>query len=126
MPSQEGRSLVNLMLGVNQPGPQVAFSDFQDERRVITTGRWKFLLRGNLTSTMFDLQQDPREREQLPAGSSPVAQRFCRVMLSQFLGSTERGNWVSSQQRRGTELQATDAVMDDEIQGQLRALGYAD
>ncbi|MCA9575036.1 MAG: sulfatase-like hydrolase/transferase [Sandaracinaceae bacterium] len=125
MPTQEGRSLVNLMLGVNQPGPQVAFSDFQDERRVITTGRWKFLLRGNLTSTMFDLQQDPRERQQLPAGSSPVAQRFCRVMLSQFLGSTERGNWTGSQQRRGTELRGGDAVMDDEIQGQLRALGYA-
>ncbi|MBK6577574.1 MAG: sulfatase [Sandaracinaceae bacterium] len=125
MGTQEGSSLVNLMLGVNAPGPRVAFSDFQDERRVITTSRWKFIVRGNLTSTLFDLQQDPRERQQLPAGASPVAQRFCRVMLSQFLGSTDRGNWTGSQQGRGTQLEASDAVMDDEIQGQLRALGYA-
>lgn len=124
MPTQQGSSLVNLMLGVNAPGPRVAFSDFQDERRVITAGRWKFILRGNLTSTLFDLQTDPRERQQLPAGTSPVAARFCRVMLSQFLGSTDRGNWTSSRQGRGTQLETSNAVMDDEIQGQLRALGY--
>ena len=125
MPTQQGTSLANHMLGVNAPGPRVAFSDFQDERRVITAGRWKFILRGNLTSTLFDLQADPRERQQLPAGTSAIAQRFCRVMLSQFLGSTDRGNWTSSQQGRGTQLETTNAVMDDEIQGQLRALGYA-
>ncbi len=125
MPTQEGQSLVNLMIGAHSPGPRVAFSDFQDERRVITTGRWKFLLRGNLTSTMFDLQEDPNERHQLQAGSNPIAQRYCRVLLSQFLGSTERGNWLRSQQGRGSELQASEAAMDDEIRGQLEALGYA-
>ena len=121
----EGTALVGLMLGEPPAVPPVAFSDFQDDRRVITTGRWKFILRGNLTSTMFDLRDDPREESQLDPSAFPVGRRHARMLLGQFLGATDRGNWLSAQQKVGTQLEREDAEMDETIRGQLRALGYA-
>ena len=106
-------------------GPRVAFSDFQEERRVITSRRWKFILRGNLTAAMFDLQRDPGEQEQLALTRYPIAERYLRVNLSQFLGATNRANWTSSSQGTGASLNGEQAEMDETIREQLRALGYA-
>ncbi len=125
MPKNEGQTLVGLMRGAPPDRPTVAFSDFQDDRRVITTGRWKLILRGNLTSTMFDLVADPREKNELDASSSPIGRRYSRVLLGQFLGATDRGDWLSAEQKSGTQLERENAEMDDTIRDQLRALGYA-
>ena len=125
MPQNEGHSLVSLMHGEAPAQPTVAFSDFQDDRRVITTGQWKLILRGNLTSTMFDLKADPKEKTQLDASAFPIGRRYARMMLGQFLGATDRGNWLSAEQNGGTQLEREDAEMDDTIRDQLRALGYA-
>jgi arylsulfatase A-like enzyme len=125
MPKNEGHTLVGLMRGVPSSLPTVAFSDFQDDRRVITTGRWKFILRGNLTSTMFDLVADPHEKNELDASASPIGRRYSRMLLGQFLGATDRADWLSAEQKSGTQLQRENAEMDDTIRDQLRALGYA-
>ena len=125
MAQNEGHTLVGLMFGEAPSQPPVAFSDFQDDRRVITTGRWKFIVRGNLTSTMFDLVADPREQRQMDASASPIGWRYSRMLLGQFLGATNRGDWLSAEQKGGTQLQREDAEMDDTIRDQLRALGYA-
>lgn len=125
MPDNEGHALTGLMLGEAPAGPPVAFSDFQDDRRVITTDRWKLILRGNLTSTMFDLASDPREQVELDASAFPIGRRYARMLLGQFLGATNRGDWLSADQKRGTQLQREEAEMDDTIRDQLRALGYA-
>jgi len=125
MPTNEGQSLVRAMQGLPLMRPAVAFSDFQDDRRVITTGRWKFILRGNLTSTMFDLVTDPGEKNELDASAHPIGQRYARTLLGQFLGSSDRAHWLSAEQKGGTRLRKESAEMDDTIRGQLRALGYA-
>ena len=125
MVHNEGQPLVGLMFGEAPTGPSVAFSDFQDDRRVITTGRWKLILRGNLTSTMFDLVADPMEKTELDASAFPIGRRYSRMLLGQFLGATDRGDWLSAEQKGGTQLQREDAEMDDTIRDQLRALGYA-
>ena len=125
MDHNEGQPLVGLMFGEAPSGPSVAFSDFQDDRRVITTGRWKLILRGNLTSTMFDLVADPMEKTELDASAFPIGRRYTRMLLGQFLGATDRGDWLSAEQKGGTQLQREDAEMDDTIRDQLRALGYA-
>ena len=125
MTHNEGHALVGLMLGEAPSRPTVAFSDFQDDRRVITTRRWKLILRGNLTSTMFDLVADPMEKKQLAASAFPIGRRYSRMLLGQFLGATNRGDWLSAEQKGGTQLQREDAEMDDTIRDQLRALGYA-
>jgi len=125
MTHNEGHTLVGLMLGNAPSRPTVAFSDFQDDRRVVTTGRWKLILRGNLTSTMFDLVADPLERHQLDPSALPIGRRYARMLLGQFLGATDRGDWLSAEQKGGTQLQRENAEMDDTIRDQLRALGYA-
>ncbi len=125
MTHNEGHALVGLMLGEAPSQPSVAFSDFQDDRRVITTRRWKLILRGNLTSTMFDLVADPMEKNQLDASAFPIGRRYSRMLLGQFLGATNRGEWLSAEQKGGTQLQRENAEMDDTIRDQLRALGYA-
>jgi choline-sulfatase len=125
MPHNEGHALVGLMLGDAPAQPPVAFSDFQDDRRVVTTDRWKLVLRGNLTSTMFDLAKDPKEQVELDASAFPIGRRYARMLLGQFLGATNRGDWLSADQKGGTQLQRENAEMDDTIRDQLRALGYA-
>jgi arylsulfatase A-like enzyme len=125
MPDNEGHTLVSLMLGEPSSHPGVAFSDFQDDRRVITTRQWKFVLRGNLTSTLFDLVNDPGETTQLDGSAFPVGRRYSRLLLGQFLGATDRGDWLSAEQKSGTRLERENAKMDDTIREQLRALGYA-
>ena len=125
MAQNDGHPLVGLMLGEALTRPAVAFSDFQDDRRVITTVRWKLILRGNLTSTMFDLEKDPKEQVELDASAFPVGRRYARMLLGQFLGATSRGDWLSAEQKGGTQLERENAEMDDTIRDQLRALGYA-
>ncbi|MEM7437424.1 MAG: hypothetical protein AAF436_19890, partial [Myxococcota bacterium] len=81
--------------------------------------------RGNLTSTMFDLERDPAEKNELDASAHPIGRRYARMLLGQFLGSTDRGDWMSAEQTSGERLDRENAEMDDTIRDQLRALGYA-
>lgn len=126
MPNLEASSLVDYFREATPVGPRVAFSDWTDDRRVITVGgRWKLIVRGNFTTTLFDLAQDPGERNQLEVVSRPIAERFCRIYLGIFNGATNRARWMDADQGQGQSLQGQDATMDDEIRSQLRALGYA-
>ena len=103
---------------------ELALSEFLDERRVVTAGTWKFFVRGNLTHSMFDLAADPGERNQLDVNDHPIAGRFLRTMQGQFLGSADRSNWLAAEQTARQRLESGDAQMDDELQQQLRELGY--
>jgi choline-sulfatase len=124
MPAAEGVSLAGYFQGQPPARPAVAFSDFLDDRRVITTGRWKLVLRG-LTADFFDLQEDPGEQKVLHVTQYPIAMRYCRVMLGQFLGAKDRARWLEGEQREGVALESEEADMDDTIREQLKALGYA-
>ena len=121
----EGRSLVPDLLGDVPIGPQVAFSDFQDIRRVVRAGRYKLVLRSNLSSVLLDLGSDPGEQRERDINDFPVAGRYTRVLLGQFLGAQNRAQWLSADQERRQELQSESAEMDDTLRAQLRALGYA-
>lgn len=126
MPNLETTSLVDYFRGTTPVGPRVAFSDWSDERRVITVaGRWKLIVRGNFTTTLFDLSEDPGERTPLEITSHPIAARFCRIHLGIWNGATNRARWLEAEQGQGQNLQGGDANMDPEIRAQLRALGYA-
>ncbi len=124
MPNVAAQSLVPLIYGQNRAMPEMAMSEFLDERRVITAGRWKWIVRGNLRHTMFDLQEDPGEQNQLKIDDHPIAGRYLRVHQGQFLGSTNRGQWMQSEQQAGPDLSAGEVQMDAELQQQLRELGY--
>ncbi|HJL15738.1 MAG TPA: sulfatase [Sandaracinaceae bacterium LLY-WYZ-13_1] len=121
----EGRSLVPDLVGDVTEGPQVAFSDFQEIRRVARSGRYKLVVRANLSSVMFDLRQDPGEEHAREVAEFPVAGRYMRILLGQYLGSENRGQWQRARQDEVQALEAEDAEMDETIRAQLRALGYA-
>ncbi len=125
MPRAEGRSLVPDLLGDVPAGPQVAFSDFQDIRRVARAGRYKLVVRANHSSVMFDLQADPNEEHERPVNDFPIAGRYVRILLGQYLGAANRGQWLRGQQDQVGGLETEQAEMDDTIRAQLRALGYA-
>jgi len=91
---------------------------------VMVGGPWKLIVRGNLTSSLFDLQSDPGEQSQLELVSHPIAARYLRILQGQFLGATDRSHWMDATQRRGQRHSAGDVQMDDELQQQLRELGY--
>jgi choline-sulfatase len=125
MARAEGRSLLPDLLGRLPEGPQVAFSDFQDIRRVVRTGRYKLVVRANLTSVLFDLEADPGELEELAVNDRPIAGRHARILLGQYLGAANRARWLDARQEAAAPLSAEEAEMDDTIRAQLRALGYA-
>ncbi|MCS6797889.1 MAG: sulfatase [Myxococcota bacterium] len=124
MPDVEGRSLVDFLHGGLPPGPRLSFSDFLDDRRVANEGRFKLVLRG-VNPTLFDLQTDPGEQRELPVGRHPIAMRFLRIHLGQFLGATNRARWLDAVQGQGRAVATEAAEMDPEIRRQLGALGYA-
>jgi arylsulfatase A-like enzyme len=123
--SAELPSLVSTIRGDVPPGPSVAFSDFLDDRRVIRAGRWKLILRGH-NPTMFDLEADPGEQRELAISDRPIAGRYLRVMIGQYLGARDRGHWLEAEQRERSQLSGEAAEMDAETCAQLRALGYVD
>ncbi len=121
----EGRSLLGFMRGDWPMGPYVAFSDFLEHRRVIRGGDWKLIVRGNLSQVMFDLAGDPGEKTELDGRMNPIAQRYLRTLHGQFLGASDRGQWLaggsgSPQKRLDQEKQE----MTPELCRQLVALGY--
>ncbi len=124
MPNLEGPSLVPYIDGNIAPRPPVAFSDFMDDRRVITAGRYKMIVRGNLTVSMFDIEADPRERTQLDMSARPIAARYCRILLGQFLRATNRAQWLEAVQGRGAQVDSAASELDDTTREQLRQIGY--
>lgn len=121
----EGRSLLPDMLGSVPVGPQVAFSDFQEIRRVARTERYKIVVRGNLSTVLFDLETDPGERRERSISDLPIAGRYARILLGQYLGAENRGQWLRANQDAARALDVEEAEMDETILEQLRALGYA-
>jgi hypothetical protein len=95
-----------------------------DDRRVITAGHWKMIVRGNLTASMFDLEADPGERTQLEMTAHPVAARYCRILLSQFVGATNRAQWLEAAQSRGANVDSATSELDETTRQQLIQMGY--
>jgi choline-sulfatase len=123
--AMEGIDRTPQIMGARAPALSAAVSDFLDDRRSIRAGRYKLVLRG-LTPTFFDLGKDPAELVELDLAEHPVAVRYCRVLLGQFLGALDRGDWLNADPPgRSLELKGDDAEIDEATAAGLRALGYA-
>ncbi len=121
----EGRSLATYLRGGARPGPAVAFSDFQENRRVIRGGDWKLILRSSLTYVLFNLGADPRERNELDGRRNPIAMRYLRILSGQQLGARNRARWLEGTFDAATE-HTQEETMTEELCRQLVALGYMD
>jgi choline-sulfatase len=121
----EGTDRVPQLLGALPSAPAVAFSDFLDDRRVIRAGRWKLILSG-LRATFFDLKSDPGEKVELDLASHPIALRYCRILLGQFMGARDRGDWTAAAPKgKSVDLKSEGVDMDEKTKAGLKALGYA-
>jgi choline-sulfatase len=121
----EGKSLEPMYLQQTRGIPPVAFSDFLEDRRVVRAGEWKLILRGP-RATFFNLAADPHEQRELDSKSYPIAYRYCRVLLGQFLGASRRGTWLQPHVGGSAhQLEQEKANVDETLRGQLKALGYA-
>ncbi len=121
----EGHSLWGYMNGVVPERPLAAFSDFLDNRRVVRSGRWKFVQRGGRgDGSLFDLQRDPGEHTELSSTKTPIAWRYSRILLGQFLGAKDRHRWYQANQGASKQLKGESTQIDDETRKQLCALGY--
>jgi hypothetical protein len=122
-PDFEGRSLLGYLRGTPPPGPHVAFSDYQETRRVIRSLDAKLILRNSGTFVLFDLAADPRERRELDGTSNPITMRVLRTLSGVFLGSGDRRGWILGRPGQPRTMRAS-AVMTREMCEQLAALGY--
>jgi arylsulfatase A-like enzyme len=105
--------------------PAVAFSDFLDDRRAIRAGRYKLILSG-INATFFDLEADPGEKRELDARSHPIARRYCRILLGQFLGAKNLRDWLSAEQKADApRFERENTAIDEKTREGLKALGYA-
>ena len=123
--SMEVGSLLGFTRRAPPPGPWLAFSDFQENRRVVRALDWKLVLRSSLTYVLFDLASDPGEQNEMNGRAHPIAMRYLRIMSGQFLGARDRRDWLHGGAGAGREL-AADADMDEELCRQLVAIGYMD
>jgi len=125
MPRAEGRSLLpEIVRGELPPYPAANFSDMLDDRRVVRIRDWKMVLNGSNTK-LFNLATDPGEEHELTDMTRhPIAARYLRILMGQYLGATDRGHWWQATQSAGAGLTAEDATMDAETCAQLRSLGY--
>ena len=121
----EGESLVPLLRGEHHVRyPSAAFSEFMDGQRVVRMGRWKLIVRGWRT-TVFDLEQDPRETTDL-SDLRPVSLAALKDALSLHLGRFDRYDNAAAATGTATKARhkAADVVIDSETRKQLEALGY--
>ena len=54
----------------------------------------------------------------------PIAGRYLRTMLGQYLGARDRGHWMDAEQREGHRFGTEAAQLDAQTCAQLQALGY--
>ena len=112
------------LLGAAAPAPAVAFSEYLDDWRAVRAGRWKLILHG-LTPALFDLERDPNELTSLDIDAQPIAMRYCRVLLGQFLGARDRRDWLSADAPGpSVEFKEEGTDSDEATHADSKALGY--
>ncbi|HEX4351268.1 MAG TPA: sulfatase, partial [Polyangiales bacterium] len=114
-PVMEGVDRLTSAPSTNAPStnaPLAAFSDFLGDERVVRAGRWKLVSRAGAPS-LFDLQSDPHELHALEPSAHPIALRYCRILLGQFLGSPDRRDWFSADPKgRSVALKSETVAID--------------
>ncbi len=123
----EGHSLLATARGATRPGPAIGFSDKLDDRRVATAAGYKLVVRGNLTSSFFDLRADPGEQRQIDDfRRHAIAIRYLRGLLGQYLGAADRGDWLLGGTGPSRVLPGESSTIDRQLCEQLRSIGYHD
>ena len=126
----QGNSLTSQLSGVEPDWPNAAFSEFMDGQITARTTRYKLIYRG-LSTTLFDLKNDPRETADLSderpdafvAMRDIIGLHMGRFVPSGELSSSRAASKTPSEKSRPVH-QRENATIDAETRKQLKALGY--
>ncbi|HJL19150.1 MAG TPA: sulfatase [Sandaracinaceae bacterium LLY-WYZ-13_1] len=113
-----GRSLLPMLRGHGRTAPPVSVAGFMEHWRSVATGRYKLVARSRGRYALFDLADDPGEQHDL-ADERPMTVAYLRGLLGLRLAEA-RGSAHRARRRH----RASEATIDDELEAQLRALGY--
>ena len=114
-----GRSFLDALRG-NQRAERGTVSAFMDHWRTLNVGRWKLVERPGRAPRLYDLDEDPKEENDL-ADARPIVRTWLRGLLGIRLAETMPAD-TPTRRRRAPRPERT--VIDDETAAQLRALGY--
>ena len=122
----QGTSLLGHAWDTPPQGPWVAFSYFQENRRVARAQNWKLIIKKNLQTTLFNLAADPGEKEELKPSKHPIAMRYLRIMTGQYLGAKDYGAWAkaSTADKPKKKVKEIQGDLNPETCAQLKQLGY--
>jgi arylsulfatase A-like enzyme len=123
----EARSLLPRAIGRQEAGPHAGFSTHQGERMAVWSGSRKLQMNGLGRTALFDLAEDPGSERDID-DDHPLAVRYMRTLLGQFMGAPDKRDWQGAAlgRRNVAEAQAEAVEMDDATRRQLCALGYLD
>lgn len=129
----EGRDLLPFCRGAAPSPLSAAFSSFfseADDRNLswcVRKGDFKLRMKGPAITYLYNLADDPHERVDADL-RYPLALRALRIALGQFIGTPEKGAWLSDQLAvqvvTPPKQQAEQADVPEDLKAQLRALGY--
>jgi hypothetical protein len=95
---------------------------------VIRSHDWKLVAHAFFAPELYDLRTDPDEQQKLDPSKHPVAQRYLRTLLGQFLGAPDLAHWLAptaaSSSEQAPARTAEEQKMTPELCRQLVALGY--
>jgi arylsulfatase A-like enzyme len=125
----EGRSLMGFTRGDWPRGPYAAFTEWENLDKVIRAGDWKLVLNYFGPPELYDLRNDPGEQQKLDGSKHPIAQRYVRTLIGQFLGAPDRPRWLAPGETAPTPAdkgapREEKQEMTPELCRQLVALGY--
>lgn len=118
--TMSGHSFLPELMGEGQSAPRVVASEFMNDYRTLTVGRYKLIHRGLETATLYDLAADPHETHDV-AKSHPIVMRYARGVLGLTLAENTSEPAASKKPR---VHQQENTKIDAQTEAQLRALGY--
>jgi len=107
-----GRSALPLLRGQSSDAPRASVAGFMNGWRSVRVGHRKLIQRTHRRTMLFDLEDDPGETRDLTE-ERPLELRYLRGLLGLALA----GHTRPAHRAEATEI-------DDEMDAQLRALGY--
>jgi len=119
----DGKSLLALLTPGAEEGERDAFSEFllfgSEEQKSLRTGRFKIIYTFETRRIkLFDLQEDPEERQNVAKDHVPVASRLLK-RLDEWVKETRRA--AGAAERPGDTVVVSH---EKEIIERLKALGY--
>ncbi len=121
----EGRSILPRAMGRHEDGPHAGFSTHQGDREAAWSGRHKLIKLGPVNTFLYDVVDDPGCKKDLDK-DLPITLTYMQAMLGQFLGAPSKSDWRSSTlgEKSALEIEDEKVEMDEELEQQLKALGY--